>query len=128
MGGIRPKSGALDCPAVNLLGHPTGRVLFKRDSYPVDLAEVMRVARENLVCLELNSHPKRLDLNDINCRMARDQGVLLSVNSDCHRLRAFAMLRFGVYTARRGWLTADDVINTYPLERLLRVLAKREYR
>ena len=119
---------ALDCPAVNLLGHPTGRVLFKRDSYPVDLAEVMRVARENLVCLELNSHPKRLDLNDINCRMARDQGVLLSVNSDCHSLRAFAMLRFGVYTARRGWLTADDVINTYPLERLLRVLAKREYR
>ena len=119
---------ALEHPEVNLLGHPTGRILFKRDPYPLDLAEVMRVARENRVCLELNSHPKRLDLHDINCRMARDQGVLLSVNSDCHSLRAFAMLRFGVYTARRGWLTAEDVINTYPLERLFRVLAKQEYR
>ncbi len=118
---------ALSNPNVNILAHPTGRILLKREGYQLELEEVFRTAKEHRVCLEINAHPKRLDLNDVNCRMARDMGALISVNTDCHSTRAFSMMPYGIYTARRGWLRPDEVINTYSLEKLRKVLAKESY-
>ncbi len=118
---------ALENPHVNILAHPTGRLLTKREPYPVDLEQVIKTARENRVCLEINAYPARLDLSDIHCLMARDQGVLISINSDSHSDTMLDYMRYGIFTARRGWLEAKDVINTYPLKKLLKVLEKKEY-
>jgi DNA polymerase (family 10) len=118
---------ALENPHVNILAHPTGRLLTKRGPYPVDLEQVIQTARENRVCLEINAHPSRLDLSDVHCRMASDQGVLISINSDSHSRKMLGYQEYGVFTARRGWLEAKDVINTYPLEKLQKVLKKEEY-
>ncbi len=119
---------ALENPLVNILAHPTGRLLTRREPYPLDLEQVIRTARENRVCLEINAYPARLDLGDTNCRLARDMGALLSINADSHSCQMLHFLRYGVFTARRGWLEANDVINTYPIDRLKRVLSKEEYR
>ena len=119
---------ALEHPAVNILAHPTGRLVLRRDAYTVDLEEIFRTAAENRVCMEINAYPARLDLSDTHSRMARDMGVLLSVNSDAHSTSMFDYLSYGIDTARRGWLAADDVINTFSLNRLRRVLEKKEYR
>ena len=119
---------ALQNPNVNILAHPTGRILFRRRPYEVDLEQVISCAREHRVCLEINAHPKRLDLNDVAARMAYDQGALIAVNSDAHSRRALHMVEYGVATARRAWLTAQSVVNCYPLERLMNVLSKEEYR
>ena len=119
---------ALQNPNVNMLAHPTGRILFRRRPYEVDLEQVISCAREHRVCLEINAHPKRLDLNDVAARMAYDQGALIAVNSDAHSRRALHMVEYGIATARRAWLTAQSVVNCYPLERLMNVLSKEEYR
>ena len=118
---------ALENPHVNILAHPTGRLLTKRGPYQVDLEQVIQAARENRVCLEINAHPSRLDLSDVHCRMARDQGVLISINSDSHSRKMLGYQDYGLFTARRGWLEAKDVINTFPLEKLRKVLKKEEY-
>ncbi|MDA2925477.1 DNA polymerase/3'-5' exonuclease PolX, partial [Acidobacteria bacterium AH-259-L09] len=118
---------ALENPYVNILAHPTGRLLTRREPYPLDLEQVIKTARENRVCLEINAYPERLDLNDLHCRMARDMGALISINSDSHSTEMLRYMQYGVFTARRGWLAAKDVINTYPLEKLRRVLRKEEY-
>lgn len=119
---------ALENPTVSILGHPTGRLLIRRESYQIDLEEVIRAAVANRVCLEINAYPARLDLSDIHSRMARDMGALISINSDSHRDDMLHYMSFGVDTARRGWLEARDVINTYPVDRLRKVLKKQEYR
>ena len=89
---------------------------------------MIRTACTERVCLEINAHPARLDLSDTHCRMARDMGALISINSDSHGREMLHYLRYGVFTARRGWLQPEDVINTYPLDRLKKVLKKEEYR
>jgi DNA polymerase (family X) len=119
---------ALENPRVNILAHPTGRLLLRREPYPVDLQEVFRVAVGNRVAVELNSYPDRLDLKDTHCRMAKDAGVLLSINTDSHSARMLGHIRYGVATARRGWITAADVINTRPIEELRQILRKEIYR
>ncbi|MEE8350262.1 MAG: DNA polymerase/3'-5' exonuclease PolX [Acidobacteriota bacterium] len=118
---------ALENPYVNILAHPTGRLLTKREPYLVDLEQVIKTARDNRVCLEINAHPSRLDLSDIHCLMARDNGVLISINSDSHNDTMLSNMQYGIFTARRGWLEAKNVINTYPLKNLKKVLEKREY-
>ncbi len=115
---------ALGHPAVNVLGHPTGRILLRRDGYPLDIEEVLRQARESGVSLEVNSLPKRLDLSDVHCRMARDMGVRLAINSDAHHRDSMDLVAFGVDTARRGWIGPGEVINTFPLPRLTALLKK----
>lgn len=115
---------ALRHPAVNILAHPTGRILLRREGYGLDIEEVLQCARDHGVALEINSLPKRLDLSDVQCRMARDMGVLISVNSDSHHRNALANIRYGVFTARRGWLGPGDVINTFPLSKLRKFLKK----
>lgn len=113
---------AMDHPCFTLLGHPTGRKLLSRDPMDIDMERVIAHARERGCFLELNANPLRLDLNDVYCRMARDAGVRLCVNTDAHRMRDFDNIVHGVGQARRGWLESRDIINTRSLAELLPML------
>lgn len=114
---------AMDNRYFTLLAHPTGRMLEEREPYDVDMLRIIRHARQRGCFLELNAHPERLDLLDIHCRMAQEEGVLVAIDSDAHARADFANLRFGVGQARRGWLAAQDVLNTRPLAELRELLA-----
>ncbi|WP_300295351.1 DNA polymerase/3'-5' exonuclease PolX [Ferrovibrio sp.] len=109
---------AMDHPHFTILAHPTGRLIPDREPYDVDMARLIRHAKERGCHLELNAHPERLDLLDIYCRQAKDEGVLVAVGSDAHRAADFANLRHGVGQARRGWLEKADILNTRPLKAL----------
>ena len=109
---------AIENPFVHIIGHPTGRMLGHRHSYPVNLEEVIAAAAENETVLEINGSPSRLDLDPQYVRMAKDAGVLLAVNTDAHAIRQLAHRHSGLNVARRGWLTKSEVINTYTLEEL----------
>jgi DNA polymerase (family 10) len=115
---------ALDNPHVHLLAHPTGRLLEARAPYDVDMQKIIRHAKACKVALEVNAHPDRLDLTDTYCRMAKDEGALLAINSDAHSTFELDLLRFGVGQARRGWLERADVINTRNLKQLRSMLRK----
>jgi len=95
---------AMDHHHFHILAHPTGRVLLKRGPYDVDLERVVRHARERGCFVQLNAHPERLDFDDLACRMAKDAGVLVSIDSDAHTIHDFNNLRFGADQARWGWL------------------------
>ncbi len=110
---------------VHVLAHPTGRLINERDPYEVDLEKVMAAAHEHKIALELSAHPDRLDLKDSHCRAAREAGVKVCINTDSHADRQMLNMRFGVATARRGWLEPGDVINTYPLAKLKRFLSRQ---
>lgn len=109
---------AMQHPHFTLLAHPTGRLIQRREPYDVDMLRIIREARKRGCFLELNAHPERLDLLDTQCRMAKEEGVLISINSDAHSIYDFANLRFGVGQARRGWLEKNDVLNTRSLQEL----------
>jgi DNA polymerase (family 10) len=115
---------ALDNPCVHILAHPSGRLIGEREPYDVDMLAVMRKARARGLALELNAHPDRLDLNEVHCRMAKDEGVPVAISSDAHGTDGFGVLRYGVGQARRGWLEAKDVLNARPLPELKRWLAR----
>jgi len=114
---------AMDNPNFTLLAHPSGRLIDRRAPYDVDMTRIIRHARERGCFLELNAHPERLDLLDTHCQLAREEGVLISINSDAHSTVDFDNLRFGVGQARRGWLGKQDVLNTRPLSELRKLLA-----
>jgi DNA polymerase (family 10) len=103
---------------VDVIGHPTGRLIGHRDPSGFDMSEIMRVAREEGCALEVNSQADRLDLTDTACLAAKHAGVKLAISSDAHSTRGFSLLHYGIGQARRGWLEAADVLNTRPLERL----------
>ena len=109
---------------VNILAHPTGRLILEREPYRVDLKEVIKVAAGEGVIMEINANPRRLDLNDIHSRMAKDMGAKLIINSDAHSIDQLRLMKYGIFTARRGWLEQKDVINTYPLKKLLAILKR----
>ena len=109
---------ALANPHVHVLGHPTGRLLGERDPYALDLDEVLRAAKRHGKALEINGYPDRLDLCDVHARRARDAGVLLAIGTDTHMLDHLGYMELGVATARRGWVEAPCVINTWPAEKL----------
>ena len=113
---------AMEHPCFTLLAHPSGRLLDRRPPYDVDMRQVIRQAKKRGCFLELNAHPERLDLLDTHCRIAKEEGVLVSINSDAHSSLDFANLRFGVGQARRGWLTREDVLNTRPLAELRKLI------
>jgi len=115
---------ACENPHVNIIGHPTARKIGKRPPVDVDFAELFRACARTGTALEVNAHPDRLDLPADHIRAARDAGVRFAIDSDAHSTGHLAYLRYGVGTARRGWLTADDVINTWPLGRLREFLRK----
>lgn len=116
---------AMDQPHFTLLAHPGGRLIGQRDPIDVDMLRIIRHAKARGCFLELNSQPERLDLLDTHCQMAKEEGVLVSVNSDAHSTFDFANLRYGIGQARRGWLEKDDVLNTRPLAELLRLLSRK---
>lgn len=115
---------ALENPFVNILAHPTGRLIGERDPYQANMKEIIKTAKENNSFLELNSYPYRLDLNDTYCKMAKEMGLKIAINSDAHSTDGLDNLSFGIQQARRGWLEAEDVINTQDLDNLKRLLNK----
>jgi DNA polymerase (family 10) len=115
---------AMDRPHFTILAHPSGRLIDEREPYEVDMPRLIRHARQRGCVLEVNAHPVRLDLTDTDCQMAKDEGVLVSINSDAHSVLDFENLRYGVGQARRGWLDKSDVLNTRTLQSL-RPLLKR---
>ncbi|MBN2229698.1 MAG: DNA polymerase/3'-5' exonuclease PolX [Candidatus Thorarchaeota archaeon] len=115
---------ALESKYVHLLGHPTGRLLLKRPEFEIDIDAVFESARKNKVVMELNAHPQRLDLNAGNLRKATKNGLKIAINTDAHYTTELDNMQFGVFQARRGWLTKNDVINTYPLKKLMSTITK----
>jgi DNA polymerase (family 10) len=113
---------AMDNPNFTMLAHPSGRLINERDPYDVDMSRIIRHARERGCYLELNAHPERLDLLDTYCQQAREEGVLISINSDAHSIPDFDNLHFGVGQARRGWLEKKDVLNSRSLRALRKLL------
>ncbi len=113
---------AMDHPHFTMLAHPTGRLLDRREPYDVDMARIIEHASERGCFLELNCHPERLDLLDTHCMLAKEAGVLVSINTDAHSIADLDNLRYGVGQARRGWLEARDVLNTRPLGALRKLL------
>ena len=113
---------AMDHPHFSILAHPSGRLIGRREPYDVDMLRIIRKARERRCFLEINAHPERLDLTDIHCRMAKEEGVLLAVNTDAHSMLDLENARFGVGQARRGWLEKTDVLNTRSYAELRKLL------
>lgn len=109
---------ALDHPHVRVLAHPLGRLIDQREPYDVDMLAVIRKCKARGIALELNAHPERLDLTDIHCRMARDEGARVAINSDAHSVHDYDNLAYGIGQARRGWLEKSDVVNTRSLRDL----------
>lgn len=115
---------AMDHPHFTLLAHPSGRLIERRAPYDVDMLRIIRHAKQRGCFLELNAHPERLDLLDSHCQSAREEGVLVSIDSDAHSTFDFANLKYGVGQARRGWLEKTDVLNTRPLAALRKLLRR----
>ena len=107
---------AMENPYVDIIGHATGRLLGRRDPFDLDMEAVIATAAETGTIMELNAHPERLDLNDVHLRMARKLGVRIAINTDAHEARQFSHIRWGIATARRGWVSAAEVLNAQPLE------------
>jgi DNA polymerase (family 10) len=116
---------ALQHPRAHILGHPTGRLIGRREPYPVDMAEVVKAARDYGVLLEINAQPDRLDLNDVHVQLAREAGVKVVISTDAHRIQELDCIRYGVDQARRGWCEPADVANTRHLGAFRRLIEKR---
>ncbi len=119
---------AMHNPHVKIVAHATGRLLGKRGAYAVDMNEIIRCAAITGTALEINSSPDRLDINDLLSRQAKEAGVKVSINTDAHSRLELANVTLGLSVARRGWLTKDDIINTYDLTGLLAFLQKKRVR
>jgi DNA polymerase (family 10) len=110
---------AIHNPHVDIIAHPSGRLIGERDGADLDWEAVFRAAAETRTILEINAQPSRLDLSDLNARRALEMGCRLSIGTDAHEPRGLDAMFYGVAVARRAWATAEDVVNTWPLERLL---------
>jgi len=116
---------AINNPHVDMIAHPTGRLLPDRAGADLDMDAVISAAARTGTILEVNANPARLDLRDIHVHMAIDSGVKIAINTDAHRAEDFELLHYGVATAQRGWATAADVVNTWSIERLLSYIAEK---
>lgn len=116
---------AIKNPHIDIISHPTGRLIKKREEYQIDLERVMEAAKENGVILEINAWPERLDLNDQNAKRAKELGVKMIVNADSHRRDQMRFMEFGVWQARRGWAEKEDIANCWPLEKLLKYFRRK---
>jgi DNA polymerase (family 10) len=117
---------AIENPRTQIVGHPTGRLVLRRDAYAYDMERILDAARERGVVMECNASPERLDLKDTHLRMARERGVKIVISTDAHTTRGLEAMRYGVQMARRGWLEKKDVINTLPVEKLLAALRPKD--
>jgi len=110
---------AIDNPNVSIVGHPTGRMLLRRDAYACDMDAILKAAARNKVAMELNAYPDRLDLCDRHLRMAKQHRVKIVINTDSHHTSHMEKIRFGILQARRAWLTPEDVLNTLPVDQFV---------
>ena len=113
---------AMSNESVNILAHPTGRIIGEREGYSYDMDKVMQAAKDNGVAMEVNSFPERLDLNDLHCAMARERGVTISIDTDAHNVRQLDYMLYGVAAAKRGWVPPELVLNAMPWDALRRRL------
>ena len=113
---------AMSNPHVDIISHPTGRILKRREEYEVVFDDLVNAARETGTILEINSYPDRLDLGDVNILAARQLGVRMVINSDAHRVSQLHLVSFGISQARRGWAEKKDIINARPVEELLKAM------
>ena len=113
---------ALECPHLRILGHPTGRILLHRDPFPFDFERIVAEAVRRGVWLEINASPERLDLNGAMIRTAKSKGARFTISTDAHHPQHLESMRYGVTTARRGWLGPADVTNTLPADRFAALL------
>ena len=116
---------AMQNKLVSIIAHPTGRLIGYRESYQVDINKMMDIATETRTILEINACPERLDLNDVYCRMAKEKGVQLAIETDAHSINGLEFMNLGVDVARRGWLEEKDIINTLSLDKLLKRLKNK---
>ncbi len=107
---------------VDIISHPTGRILKRRDEYEVDFEKVLEAAKYTNTILEINSSPDRLDLKDTNIKKAKQAGVKMAINTDAHEMSHLNLMEFGVSQARRGWLEKKDIINCWPVDKMLQML------
>src|SRR5438270_3554969 len=105
---------AIENKNVSVIGHPTGRILLRRDAYQFDMDAILKSAAKNRVAMDLNAYPDRLDLCDLHLRMARERGTKVVINTDSHHTSHMEKIKYGVLQARRAWLTKSDVLNTLP--------------
>jgi len=111
---------AMKNPNVDIISHPTGRILKQRDEYQIDFEKILKIAKQTNTILEINSSPSRLDLKDVNIKKAKNMGVKMVINTDSHHRDQLRFIRFGIAQARRGWAEKKDIINTQPLSKLLK--------
>jgi len=115
---------AMKNPYFNIISHPTGRILKRRDEYQIDFDKILRAAKEYKIILEINSFPERLDLNDQNIRRAKEAGVKMIINTDSHQKDQLRYIEFGLAQAKRGWAEKKDIINSQPIEKLIEYFKK----
>jgi DNA polymerase (family 10) len=113
---------AIDNPYVQIIGHPTGRLLLRRDAMAYDVERILDAAARHGVVMECNAAPDRLDLKDAYLRMAKERGVRIVISTDAHSIKNLELMRYGVQMARRGWIEKKDVVNALPLEKMLAAL------
>jgi DNA polymerase (family 10) len=116
---------AIENPYTQIIGHPTGRLVLRREAYAYDMERILDAAHKHGVVMECNASPERLDLKDTHLRMAKERGVKIVISTDAHTTRGLLAMRYGVQMARRGWIEKKDVINTLNLEKLLAGLRKK---
>ena len=107
---------------IDIISHPTGRLIKERQEYQIDFDRILEVAKETGTILEINSSPVRLDLNDQNIKKAKEIGVKMIINTDTHKKDQLNLMEFGVSQSRRGWAEKEDIINTQSLEKLLKAM------
>ncbi len=117
---------AFENPHVDIIAHPTGRLIGRRDGYDVDIDQLIQMAKTTNTALELNANPERFDLSAENLRKAQEAGVYIAINTDAHNIKSLEFMNLGVSTARKGWLRASSVINTMDTEALLAFLGRNE--
>ncbi|MBI4441788.1 MAG: DNA polymerase/3'-5' exonuclease PolX [Acidobacteria bacterium] len=119
---------AFENPYLSILGHPTGRLLLRREPFGFDIEKVLDAAKKKKIAMEINSFPDRLDLREHNVRLCKERGVKLVISTDSHHTKHLEHIKYGVLMARRGWLEKEDVLNTLPVERFLKAMrgAKRQ--
>lgn len=113
---------AMENPHVDIISHPTGRLIKKREEYQIDVEKILEAARETKTALEINSYPERLDLKDVYIKRAKEEGVKMVINTDSHNPSQLHYIEYGISQARRGWAEKEDIINCWPVEKLLKFL------
>jgi DNA polymerase (family X) len=113
---------AIENPYTQIIAHPTGRLVLRRDAFDYDMERILDAAKKAGVAMECNAYPDRLDLKDVHLRMAKDRGVKVVISTDAHTTTNLKYMKYGVITARRAWLTKENVINTLPVDAFLAAL------